>query len=344
MDCTKRERIEWANSWWAEANMESPRILLIGDSTTRQFRGSMEMLMKNAFAIDLFAASFSVYDHKLHDNMECFFGEDEYRYDVIVLHYGVHHGLFKLCRESLENYNLYMEQYRRLVQYLYRKCNKIVIVTGTSEVMDQDLNQIDTEWEKEVIKRNSIAISVAQLCKCKVFDLYTLMKENQGIYKHCDRQHFSREADYFISYQLSTFMLNEKIIDRDFASGIFSENRKRIEKYLGAEKRYLIYGAGYFAQELYWILKQFGLEKNIECFVVSNQKNTEELFGISVKLIDSLSECTREEDVIIISSQKFEEQMKHTAVELNFKHIRFSREVKWYLEAVDSNIKREGMG
>ena len=54
-----RESIEWTNAWWADANTNNRRGILIGDSTTRQLRGKVEKLLKNFYAVDLFASSFS---------------------------------------------------------------------------------------------------------------------------------------------------------------------------------------------------------------------------------------------------------------------------------------------
>lgn len=322
MKISERENIEWVNNWRAEANVEIRRCLLIGDSTTRQLRSSIEFLLKDVYAVDLFAASFSIFDEQLFDNLKTFLKRNEYVYDVMVLHYGGQHGFSRRCIESKQTRKSYYKQYKKLTNYLHRKCEKIVIVTGTSQTLDEDMEVIDEIIEKEIIVRNEIIKDIARRYQYKVFDLYTLTKENRNDCKYFDRNHFTRDTDWFISYSLLTFMDDETIIDKKLLRIAIQKTRERMESFLiGGAKKYVIYGTGFFGKRLFWLLKWSGLEQNIKCFVVTKQENRQQLFGTPIIEIDDLPESVRMTDVLIISSEKYQCEMMQKAKEMKFRYV-----------------------
>ncbi len=309
----ERESIEWINTWWSEANTDHRRGLLIGDSVTRQLRGSIEMFLTNLYAVDLFASSFSIHDKRLEDYLDMLLREDEYTYDFIVLHYGGHHGFSRLCSESLEEYEAYLKQYTRLLKKLTARCEKVVCVTGTSEVLDTDVGTIDLKAEREIVARNQIVLTAARANGAEVFDLYDLMKKNSGRYTYFDRQHFNRDSDYFVSYNLLEFMLSKNVISEELVSRQHLQDRNRLMQKLGYDKEYMIYGAGAMGSELYWILKWYGMSEKVRYFVVSHETGEETFLQKPVVLLSDLDMNERENHLLVVSSDKYKEEMYQAA-------------------------------
>lgn len=323
----ERESIEWTNTWWSEADTDNKRGLLIGDSTTRQLRGSMEVLLTNLYAIDLFAASFSIHDKRIENYMDILFRDDEYKYDFIVLHYGGHHGFSRLCSENSGEYMAYMERYIGLLRSLTEKCEKVVCVTGTSEVMDTNVTMIDQRREHEIIARNQIVSDAARLDCIDVFDLYGLMKSNWGTYTYFDRQHFNRNSDYFISYNLIEFMRSRNIINQRLVEKQHLQGKNRLMEMWGTDKKYAIYGAGSKGIELYWILKWYDMEKSISCFTVSKETIERVFLQKPVVLISELGVAEREKYILIIASEQYRDEMFQTASAMGFLNVVFYSDV-----------------
>lgn len=327
MEKGEREPIEWTNTWWSEANTDSKRGLLIGDSTTRQLRGSIEVLLRNLYAIDLFASSFSIYDSRLADNIELLFKGDEYQYDFIVLNYGGHHGFSRLCSASSKEYRRYQEQYKKLLKRLMQECPKIICVTGASEVLDTDVNTIDLKIEHEIVARNRIVMEAAHENCIEVFDLYDLMAKNRGVYAYTDRQHFKRDSDYFISYHMLEFMLTKNVISKELVNSQRIQDRNRLINTLGNDGRCIIYGVGLRGSELYWKLQWYGLGNKISCFVVSGNRMKDHFFDKEIIRISELGTDARENSTLIIASDKYKDEMYQTAVQHQIRHIVFYKDI-----------------
>ena len=327
MEKTEREVIEWTNTWWAEANTDARRGLLIGDSTTRQLRGSVERFLNNVYAIDLFAASFSIYDRRLEDHIDMLFKYGDYKYDFIVLNYGGHHGFSKRCSESTEVYQTYSEKYTKLLKYLLSKCDKVICATGTSEVLDSDVNTIDPDIECEIIARNQIVLDAAYANHVEVFDLYGLMKRNRDIYTYRDRQHFYGEANCFISYNLLLDMLSKNIISKELIDMQHIQGINRLIKYARWDKKYLIYGAGVVGKELYWMLKWYGIEEKISCFVATHRMNNSRIVQKEIKILSELAREELENSILVIASDKYADEMNQMAINSQIKNVIFYRDL-----------------
>lgn len=74
MDIANREKIEWFNYWIEDANQEKKRILLIGDSVTRQYRKILNnVVATEGYVCDLIATSHSILDEVLEKELKFFF-------------------------------------------------------------------------------------------------------------------------------------------------------------------------------------------------------------------------------------------------------------------------------
>lgn len=309
MELIERESVEWTNSWISNANKNGKRCLLIGDSTTRQIRSSLEFLAMGYFAVDLFASSYAIQDHKFMEYLKLFFQGDEYTYDVIFLQYGAHHNFVHECNNDQVYKKKYWMKYKDIVIFLKEKCKNVIILSSTAEAPW-------SEREKEVIVRNVIARDVANQLECRFYDIYELMKKSG--YIHFDRCHYQRESDAFISYHLLLFLLSEGVISKDFRERACGNNRREIQNKFGNEKIF-IYGKGIRGQELYWWFKWNNMEKSIECFVETNIVSTE-FFNIPVVQIDTVDNVNKQK-LLVISSEKFETEMRKRAEELGFENI-----------------------
>lgn len=79
-----RENVEWSNTWIDNAkNFGCPRILLVGDSVSREFRSSLGKLLPK-YAVDFVGSSASIEDDLLYDVCDIFFKNKEYNYSLIL--------------------------------------------------------------------------------------------------------------------------------------------------------------------------------------------------------------------------------------------------------------------
>ena len=94
MDVANREEIEWTNTWIDYAfNPGHRRVLLLGDSVARQYRGRLRKQLEGT-AIDFIGTSFSLEDEMLYRLLDCFFANREYAYDMLLLNLGGKHGYY----------------------------------------------------------------------------------------------------------------------------------------------------------------------------------------------------------------------------------------------------------
>ena len=127
-----REEIEWSNTWIAKANHSCRRCLLIGDSTTRGIRPKLEIMAWDLMAVDIFAASYAIEDVWFWKSLECFLETVNIQYDLIILHYGFHHGFGKHCYSNEKDWQTFYGFYNKLVQLVKKYSQNFIIMTGTS--------------------------------------------------------------------------------------------------------------------------------------------------------------------------------------------------------------------
>jgi hypothetical protein len=319
MKLEEREKVEWTNTWISDANTHNRRGLLIGDSTTRQIRKSMENMLMGGYSVDLFASSFSVNDERLLYNINAFFYKNEYEYDFIILHYGGQHNFSKPCCERCENYNEYYTNYEKLVEYLQTKCDNIVIMTTTSRVLEDNLSVIDEKIENEILARNAIVKDVGNRRMCKIFDLNGLMKTKK--YSYTDSIHFSRDADGFMCYEIVCFLIREDVIHKKLMEAQIVKNKKKLLDMFADKTELMIYGIGNIGMQIYWLLKLNGIEQCIKCFVVTNKDVTENYDGKPIIGIYDVDSELRLKGVLITASSNYENALYENGINNGFKNI-----------------------
>lgn len=184
-----REITEFLNFWFDKANMvRNDRILLIGDSISRAYRGPLAALTGRP--VDFFATTTSIDEDMFWKTLELFFGFEEYRQQKAHIQIGLHSidGFMSAKRNfSLEEYE---RNYDKLVKTVKKYIPDLTIATTTKVVQVGNLTAIDQHNTEEVIKRNEIAMRIAKKHGLKTNDLFTSMYNSL----HRDLVHFTTES------------------------------------------------------------------------------------------------------------------------------------------------------
>lgn len=74
-----KERFEWVQSWCDEApSNDLPRVLLIGDSITRQYQDRVRELLRGKCYVDYFSSSYAVDSPIYQTLIKAFVGDSKY--------------------------------------------------------------------------------------------------------------------------------------------------------------------------------------------------------------------------------------------------------------------------
>lgn len=279
----------------------------------------MESFLHRWIQVDLFAATFAITDDLFWDNLRCFL-DGGYQYKLIVINYGFHHGFAMQCKMNEKNASIFKRGYQKLIEMCQQLCDEIVIMTGTSFALEDNINMIDTELEQEVLARNTIVKQAAMDMGCNIFDLYHLMRTRGREYKYIDYVHFEQKAYSFIAYEIVTSLA---VIDEKECETLQEEVVKALEKIT----KVTIYGTGFLANHLYFLLRYFCPDIKIMSWAVTDNSNNEnEIHGIPVL---SISEVDRDACLVIAASLKSKCEMKNIAEGLGFSKIKCFTDIRW---------------
>lgn len=157
-----RENVEWSNTWIDNAkNFGCPRILLVGDSVSREFRSSLGKLLPK-YAVDFVGSSASIEDDLLYDVCDIFFKNKEYNYSLILVNIEGKHGMYLHTADNAEDAERYEQAYQKFLGYLYSHTPNIVILTTTPNVRVDNLKKFDDNVNKEICSRNKIQTQVSE--------------------------------------------------------------------------------------------------------------------------------------------------------------------------------------
>lgn len=314
-----RETIEWVNSWLSQADCGGDRILLIGDSVTRELRGKLEYYINHWYKVDLFATSLAITDDLFWRYLQCFFCGD-YKYKIIMINYGFHHGFSIKCSS---NEGIFWTMYQKLICMCQQLCDRVIIMTGTSFMRAEHLEQIDTELEKEVSARNALVRKVSKDTGCELFDLHYVLKHSIGRnFRYTDRVHFEQKTYFYIAYKMLV------------QHGIVAENERKIVqsnvyRILGIKNDTdaIIYGKGYVANGVYFWLKYFCPGIRVVAWAVTDAGNVEKaMYGIPVYGIDQIED--KNSLLILAVSEQYQAEMQNTVKKLGFQKIRIIQDIE----------------
>ena len=223
-----REKVEWVNYWYSNSlyneNHLQKRILMIGDSLSRQYRTNLEEI--TGIPVDFIGVSSLVFDELFLKSIENFFELNPRKYLLINIQIGVH-GIVELTakEEKKEFYKLYKEQYKKIIDFLRDKTGKIVLSNSTEVIKapskDNTNKYIFTLWkhfhfkrsevvdqlyEKELNVRNKIVKDLAIECNVELNDLNEVMKSERKKFKHIDSIHYEKKSKKYFAKKLSEFL------------------------------------------------------------------------------------------------------------------------------------------
>lgn len=197
----EREEIEWTNSWIEDANQpDKRRLLLVGDSVTRQIRKTVSaVVVERGISVDLLACSYSFFDSRFFEEIKHFFSGD-YQYEVIVL-MDIHHRMIsERCMDNKKLAKEYLDKWIMFYEYLKTKGERVFVCTMTPYRGDY------YEENREVNYRNSI---IRNSCLWNNgIDLGSMIDIKEHVFS--DHVHFCGAYNLVLSYRIVAEIFGEK--------------------------------------------------------------------------------------------------------------------------------------
>lgn len=197
MGIEEREKIEWLNYWIEDANKNKKRIILLGDSVTREIRKRLNSFMSEEYVVDLLAMSYSILDSMVLEEIKHFFERTLYQYDTIIYQMGAHHGYHIECVKSDEAAKRYADKTEEILKTLSQYGTNIIAMTPTFErCLDKEGKSI-LNHNEEIGKRNEILKEISERLKVSFFDLN--QKIDYKKVRYSDWCHFYEDCYEYIS-------------------------------------------------------------------------------------------------------------------------------------------------
>jgi len=192
-----KERFEWVQSWCDEApNEDLPRVLLIGDSITRQYQESVRKLLDGKCYIDYFSSSYAV-DSPLYSKLiKAFIGDSKYA--VIHFNNGLHG--FHVGKRT------YKARLKKLFKAFPGDCK--VILANTTFVFEPGNVKPDKKWNKKVSERNSAIAELSEEFCFQTDDLYSASKTIDASGRSLDGTHFEEKGIAILADSVVKSVLN----------------------------------------------------------------------------------------------------------------------------------------
>ncbi len=173
-----RERIEWCNIWFTNAEKNDlPRVLLIGDSITQGYFPPTEKLIGDTANCGRMTTSRSVCDPVLYKELSLVLGQ--YDYAVIHVNNGLHGWSY-----SEDEYRAGLEKF---IRFLKKKAPGARLVFASSTPVQSHSSMKDNAHR--VALRNQIAEEIMAAEDIPVDDLYSLVTGHDEYYSK-DGVHF----------------------------------------------------------------------------------------------------------------------------------------------------------
>ena len=223
-----REEIEWLNYWWANADKEcTERYLLIGDSVSRGYRGSLEKI--SGIPVDYIGTSSLILDELFLREIDIFLiGGGVDMYSAIQVQIGIH-GIMDIKTElNGDFYDVYRNQYKNLIEFLLEKTKRLVLAS-TTPVIDRYWNcsnkylsfilrnthplcmeHINERMDKELSIRNNMARDIAKEYSLIFNDLYFYMRNEGKKFRHIDEIHYEKKSNVFMARKVAECFGNNK--------------------------------------------------------------------------------------------------------------------------------------
>lgn len=181
---SSHESIEWCDIWISHANETNlPRVLLIGDSITRDYYPGVEKRLAGKAYVARLATSRFISDPVLLQEIAMVL--DDTRFDIIHFNNGMH-GWQHTEAEYKSAFPKMLETIRA-----HAPAAKLVWATTTSLKLSQPRNASDASDER-IAERNAIALACVKGQGIIVDDLNALVRGH--LEYHSDNVHFNAEG------------------------------------------------------------------------------------------------------------------------------------------------------
>ncbi|MCM1520317.1 MAG: hypothetical protein NC098_05980 [Lachnoclostridium sp.] len=216
-----KESTEWSNFWYDQANTESEhRILLIGDSVSRQIRGTMARKLN--CPVDLFATSAALRDIMFWEQFKCFFKNGLYHYDAVFIWIGNHSRRKEDGTDFFTQYDYqrFHNDFSKLVDICRASFPKVIILSTLHMFIPRKANRY-IEYIREILNikpkekfddaenavveaKNKIIEQVANEYNLTFYDIDDIMLKSK--YWHKDNIHYIRKSDSFVTSKLISLL------------------------------------------------------------------------------------------------------------------------------------------
>jgi hypothetical protein len=190
-----REAIEWCDIWISHANETNlPRVLLIGDSITREYYPEVERRFAGKAFVARLTTSRFVSDPVLLKEIELVL--DQARFDVIHFNNGMHGW-----QHSESDYE---QGLPRLIKTIRAHAPKARIIWATTTPL-RDGKGITSDTKAEysderIAARNAIAAEIVAMEKIPIVDLNAAVRGHPEI--HSDNVHFNGQGVQILAAQV----------------------------------------------------------------------------------------------------------------------------------------------
>lgn len=196
---SKQEYIEWCDFWFEDPeNIQKPRVLLIGDSITRDYKGPVMELFRNRAAVNMMASSRGMDNEDYYYEMGHVLNQERFHYQAIHLNNGLH------AKHLSEDE--YEELLHKTVGFLQTNSTGAIIIALSTPVYRKETGYGNEENER-VIKRNERAVKVARQYGLTVNDLYSLSYGREEIRLE-DGLHYNPAGSRLQAEQVVKFLKN----------------------------------------------------------------------------------------------------------------------------------------
>ena len=182
-----KESIEWCDIWISHANETNlPRVLLIGDSITRDYYSTVEKRLAGRAHVARLSSSAFISDPMLLEQIKMVLSE--YKFDVIHFNNGMH-GWEHSEQEYAEAWPAYLKTIRKFAPNA-----KLIWANTTTLKVSPDSHAGDSgqATDDRIAARNNLALKYIQPAGIEVDDLYALVKGHPEY--HRDNVHFNDQG------------------------------------------------------------------------------------------------------------------------------------------------------
>lgn len=182
-----RESIEWCDVWISHANETNlPRVLLIGDSISRDYYSTVERLLSGKAYVGRLSSSAFIADPVLPQQIKTTLTST--RFDVILFNNGMH-GWQHTEDEYRQAFPEFLETLHRYAPHAKLIWASTTPLKNSPTALAEHSHEATDE---RIAARNSIALKLVEAKGIPVDDLYLLMSGHPEL--HSDNVHFNEQG------------------------------------------------------------------------------------------------------------------------------------------------------